>query len=130
VIGFFFLLDCIFFLAFSLKINFLLKDQEALLFLYRSTGLVREVSPLYLLGAVNIASSEDYLASLFAADYSTSLGIYGREFAKHRGTIPSSFPFLVFLPPSIPYLSRVWGSRELEGGASRDTQPLGNSRPT
>jgi len=73
-----------------LKINFLLKDQETLLFLYRPTGLAREVSPplsfVFVKGGER-GQPKDYLASLIAADYSTSLGIYGREFAKHRGTI-------------------------------------------
>lgn len=100
---FFFLTGLHFFLALSLKINSLLKDQETLLFLYRPTGLAREVFSfffsLYLLGAVNTASPEDYLASPIAADYSTSLGIYGREFAKHRGTIP---PYSLSWCPSFP----------------------------
>lgn len=116
-------MGCILFLALSSKINFLLKGQETSLFLYRPTDLVREVFLFLLLfpvGMVNAASPEDYLFSppLIAADYSTGLGMYDREFAKRRGVI--LFPSYSWPPSLHPILEQGMGELGIRrGGISK-----------
>ena len=86
---FFFLTGLHFFLALSLKINSPGRSGDLTLPVSTDWSGARSFSffSFVFVRGGDTASPEDYLASLIAADYSTSLGIYGREFAKHRGTI-------------------------------------------